>query len=139
MFKNKDQIQYEFNDHWVLKRSHCIEIRNVSGHKICNVWKWRTINMLQRSMSQLLLLRLLFDIATYVRCRLPICAHLCVPNFLIDITSSALQRVKSIRDFTSFPCFEWKIAKSWWIERFFSTTSEFASNWAPHLATLKWV
>lgn len=59
--------------------------------------------MLQRSMSQLLLLRLLFDIATYVRCRLPICVHLCVPNFLIDIASSALQRVKKQADtFYSF-------------------------------------
>ena len=58
--------------------------------------------MLQRSMSQLLLLRLLFDIATYVRCRLPICAHLCVPNFLIDIASSALQRVKKTSRYVLF-------------------------------------
>ena len=68
--------------------------------------------MLQRSMSQLLLLRLLFDIATYVRCRLPICAHLCVPNFLIDITSSALQRVKNGQRFLSFFGSKQKCAKN---------------------------
>ena len=44
---------------------------------------------------------------------LSICAHLCVPNFLIDITSSALQRVKNIgRDF--FWVIIWINKKSLW-------------------------